>query len=79
MNTCDTCKWWNRGDRRETRSCENPRLREYPVTGDDSCNLSSIDGMVTLYTGPRFGCIHWHELPVPEGKTNPQDGKEQTV
>lgn len=64
MNTCDTCKWWDQ--RAESFSvkpiqgiCTNPK-----VTGENSPkrtdeNILQHGGWAELWTGPKFGCIHY--------------------
>ncbi len=69
MNTCDTCKWWDKdaivtepngwhgSDETGMSECKNEKL------------FAGIDGITSRYdaptdgcgflTGPKFGCIHW--------------------
>lgn len=63
MNTCKTCKWWDRN-----LCCSNPKLHD-----SDHCHAdehkpdtayaeADLTGVVIshayLHTGPDFGCIH---------------------
>lgn len=67
MNTCDTCKWWDRQSYSVDppfvgRKCFSP-LFEDSGSGnpEGSVTQSGMDaGYVELLTGPKFGCIH-HE------------------
>lgn len=64
MNTCKTCKWWNKHDKSPIPEwmigrgdCESPKL-----SGDTSpSGLLAGDSNVYFNspnTGPDFGCIH---------------------
>lgn len=65
MNTCDTCKQWQKdpptpGMPEVLRGghCQAFGLME----GDDFfCDSSPDYG--ELYTGPKFGCVHWKAKP----------------
>lgn len=58
MTTCDTCKHWNLpektslvGPMPKTGYCSCPKLDE-----DAEDSAVSNDG---IFTGPKFGCVHW--------------------
>lgn len=55
MQTCSTCKFWTHGVREDLdrRVCHHPKLRR----GDG--HLDGLAGMGTVFTGPKFGCVHY--------------------
>lgn len=61
---CDTCKWWDTGDRvpqsrSESRGCR--RLSDPWPDGVEPPKLRVEDdwGGVDTYTEPDFGCVQW--------------------
>jgi hypothetical protein len=71
---CKNCNYWkiprygeitdSHGNVSLTRECTCPKIKSY---GDD-VELAENDGalltyeVVTLQTGPEFGCIHWEQF-----------------
>lgn len=72
MNTCDTCKWWNRTTSHQLEIgfgynfCEhlkclscNAYADGFGVTEGEPFNQGSFA------TGPKFGCIHHEPIDKP--------------
>lgn len=89
MNTCDTCKYWRIAEAVAILSnsthalCGHPKLASTNATtgGGSDYEDGAEDGEAYsgIYTGPKFGCIHWEAKmnePTPEGMTRWEpDGK----
>lgn len=60
MNTCETCRSWEPIRSKAYGECVSPKVKnegEPPIDG-----LAEADTLGTapmIYTGPRFGCVHW--------------------
>lgn len=59
MNTCKTCKWWEKAKWRQDCKCTNQKLG---TLDDDGIDVEGCEGgWDYMTTGPDFGCIHWEE------------------
>ncbi len=61
MNTCDTCKHWEKvpqlqGERLSGK-CSHPKVSANGLQFEDGAE--DCEGYGGIYTGPKFGCIHW--------------------
>lgn len=61
MNTCDTCKWWGKGQwhaKPPEQSCGllDSKINEH---GDAAGYAVDKEGNQGFICGPKFGCIHW--------------------
>ena len=69
MNTCDTCKFWDREIRGRLKGCDAPGLEKgYHIdeceVPDNGAHVENDEGWA-IRTGPKFGCV-LHE-PLKEG------------
>ena len=78
MNTCDTCKWWNKewigqGFNPIQNKCVNEKVVGRKMPRHDNENIlmiSTSESWSGLFTGPKFGCLHHeaHEVSDADGK-----------
>lgn len=67
MNTCDTCKHWQRrvlGDGEVEGDCAHEKLGQFAHRFDDGCGKTDFEPNVhnKTVTGPKFGCVHWESM-----------------
>ena len=69
MNTCKTCKWWDKepfySQDCPMRECKHPKFGTDSRLSDGLAQAGMDAGYVNILTGPDFGCVH-HELAVSQ-------------
>jgi len=70
VHTCDTCKFWQDDDvnpdntDESKKICQNTLKMIPPFRGGPNEDGWTVDvTFYALFTGPKFGCIHWEAKP----------------
>lgn len=65
MNTCKTCKHWNKAAEQDQGDCSHPMTnKESGYTFEETNFMCAYDGIcIEIVTGPDFGCVNHEEKP----------------
>lgn len=59
MNTCDTCKHWAKDAGTPETDPKGGYCQLFGVMDGESFFFDASPDQGELYTGPKFGCVHW--------------------